>query len=71
VAVAVGGSGGHIVSWWLHSMVASGGRMAWWWSWWSRQGGMCSGGVHGDAACAVTRVGRGGECSGREGREAW
>jgi hypothetical protein len=31
---------------------------------------VCGGRVHGDMARAVTRAGQGGECSGREGREA-
>ena len=44
--------------------------VVWRQSWWLRQGGMCSGGVHSDVAHAVTRAGQGGECSGREGREA-
>jgi hypothetical protein len=73
VAVAVSGGGSRVVLWWLHSMAVAGGHMAWWWLWWlqwSCRGGMCGGGVHSDVAHAVTRAGRGGKCSGREGREA-
>ena len=70
VAMAVGGGGGHVVSRWLHGMAVAGGCMAQWWWWQSRRGGMCGGGVHGDTVHAVMRAGRGGKCSGREGREA-
>jgi hypothetical protein len=57
VAVAVGGGGGRVVSRWLHGMAVAGGHMAQWWSRRLRQGGVCGGRVHGDAAHAVTRAG--------------